>query len=114
MAYIETNIESESDLGFNSVITRSAKGHDLYQKAIDDGYIIKSDIVDCDYMSSVQPHQVTKKLAGQARYEGLREAGSVAPQLVNLRADALTELLGEEGYQAQKQGAYQRAKKAKA
>ena len=107
-------VESESDLGFNSVITRSAKGHDLYQKAIDDGYIIKSDIVDCDYMSSVQPHQVTKKLAGQARYEGLREAGSVAPQLVNLRADALTELLGEEGYQAQKQGAYQRAKKAKA
>ena len=105
--------ESETDLGFNSVISRTAKGHALYEKAINDGYVTKSEIVDCDYMSSVQPHQVTKKLAGQARVEGMRQAGSVAPQLVNLRADALNMMLGDEGFERQKQGAYQRAVKAK-
>ena len=101
--------ESETDLGFNSVITRTAKGAELYEAAIKDGYVIRSEVVDCAFMSSVQPHQVTKKLAGQARAEGLRAAGSTAPRLVNLRAKALSERLGDEHYQAQKQGAYERA-----
>ena len=102
-------VESETDLGFNSVITRTAKGAALYEAAIQDGYVIKSEIVDCAYMSSVQPHQVTKKLAGQARVDGLRQAGSTAPDIVNMRKDALSEQLGEAGFQQQKQGAYERA-----
>ena len=101
--------ESETDLGFNSVITRTAKGAALYEDAIKEGYIVKSEIVDCDYMSSVQPHQVVKKLAGQARAEGLRKAGSTAPLLVNLRQRALSQKLGDAGYKTQKQGAYERA-----
>ena len=105
--------DSKTDKGFNSVITRSAKGDALYQAAIADGYIIKSEIVDCDYMSSVQPHQVTKKLAAQARLDGLKEAGSVAPELVNLRAEALTKKLGTQAYDTQKTGGYERALKAK-
>ena len=105
--------ESETDPGFNSVITRTQKGHALYEAAIAAGYIIKSEVVDCDYMSSVQPHQVTKKLAGQARCDGLAEAGSVAPKLVNLRSKALSDLLGKEGYEAQRSGSYERAKKAR-
>ena len=105
--------ESETDLGFNSVITRTAHGEALFQAAIDAGLIVKSETVDCDYMSSVQPHQVIKKLAGHARAEGLRQAGSVAPELVNLRAEALTSQLGEADYQDQKQGAYKRALRRK-
>ena len=105
--------ESKSDPGFNSVVTRTAKGEALYQAAIAAGLIEKSEIVDCAFMSRVQPHQVVKKLAGQARIDGLREAGSVAPELVNLRADALSEALGDTEFTAQKDGAYQRARRLK-
>ena len=105
--------ESETDLGFNSVITRTAKGEALYQAAIEAGLITKTEIVDCDFMSAVQPHQVAKKLAGEARAAGLRAAGSVAPEQVNLRSEALRQLLGEAAFEAQKQGAYDRAMKAK-
>ena len=105
--------QSETDLGFNSVITRTAKGEALYQAAIHAGLITKTEQVDCDFMSAVQPHQVTKRLAGEARAAGLREAGSVAPRQVNLRNEALRQMLGETAFEAQKQGAYQRAIKAK-
>ena len=105
--------ESETDPGFNTVITRTKQGAALYEAAINAGVITKTEDVDCDYMSRVQPHQVTKKLAGQARIEGLREAGSAAPELVNLRAEALIDLLGDEAFNAQKEGTYQRALKAR-
>ena len=105
--------ESETDPGFNTVITRTKQGAALYEAAINAGVITKTEDVDCDYMSRVQPHQVTKKLAGQARIEGLREAGSAAPELVNLRAEALSDLLGDEAFNAQKEGTYQRALKAR-
>ena len=104
--------ESQTDLGFNSVITRTTKGAALYEDAIKDGYVSKSEIVDCDYMSSVQPHQVVKKLAGQARAEGMIAAGSVAPRLVNLRQNELSAKLGSDEFKAQKQGAYERALKS--
>ena len=106
-------VESETDKGFNSVITRTKKGQNLYQDAIGDGYITITDVVDRDYLSAVQPHQVTKKLAGQARVDGLRKAGSVAPEIVNMRAEALSEMLGLEGFDEQKEGAFERAKALK-
>ena len=102
---------SKTDPGFNSVITRTQKGAALYEAAISAGLIVKSELVDCDFMSRLQPHQVTKKLAGQARIDGLRAAGSVAPELINLRAEALSDLLGAEDCDAQKEGAMFRAKK---
>ena len=107
-----TRAESKTDPGFNSVITRTQKGHELYQAAIAAGIISKSEVVDCDFMSAVQPHQVKKKLAGQARIEGLRQAGSTAPELVNLRSTELSTLLGHSDYEAQKTGSYERARKA--
>ena len=106
-----TRLESKTDPGFNSVITRTQKGHALYQAAIEAGLITKSEIVDCDFMSRVQPHQVKKKLAGQARIEGLRLAGSTAPELVDMRSAELSALLGDSDYEAQKTGSYQRARK---
>ena len=108
-----TRIESETDPSFNSVITRTQKGHALYETAIQAGLITKSEIVDCDFMSRVQPHQVKKKLAGQARIDGLRLAGSTAPELVDMRASELSALLGKSGFEAQKDGSYQRAIKTK-
>ena len=65
-------------------------------------------------MSSVQLHQVVKKLAGQARAEGMIAAGSVAPRLVNLRQNELSAKLGSDEFKAQKQGAYERALKERA
>ena len=106
-------VESETDLGINSVITRTKKGEALYQAAIEAGLITKTQIVDCAFMSDVQPHQVTKKLAGQARAKGLADAGSVAPELVNLRAEALSHMLGSKAFDAQRHGTHQRALKAK-
>ena len=60
-------------------------------------------------LNRTQPHQVKKKYAGLARAHGLAEAGSVAPQLVNIRADALKEAAGEDAYQREKQGSKKRA-----
>ena len=45
--------------------------------------------------------------------DGLRKAGSVAPEIVNMRADALSEMLGSEAFNEQKQGAFKRAKRLK-
>ena len=101
--------DSLTDEGYNTVIARTKKGYDLYEEAIKAGVVTKTQTVDCAFMSNVQPHQVTKKLAGQARSDGLRQAGSVAPKLVNMRADALSEKLGKQDYDAQKEGSYRRA-----
>ena len=105
--------ESKTDPGFNAVITRTKKGSALYEAAISAGFIVKLEVVGRDFMSRVQPHQVTKKLAGKARIEGLREAETVAPELINLRAEALSDLLSAEAYDAQKKGAMFRARKIK-
>ena len=102
-------VESETDPGVNSVIVRTQTGVDLYKMATDSGYITHIEAVDKDYMSAVQPHQVIKKLASHARQAGLAQAGSVSAKLVNMREAALCELLGEEAYDAQMAGAYQRA-----
>ena len=105
--------ESETDLGFNSVILRTKAGVDLYQMASDQAYITHSQDVDKDYMSRVQPHQVVKKLASHARQAGLAEAGSVSATLVNMREQALNDLLGCDEFEANKQGACERAVKQK-
>ena len=77
------------------------------------GYITKTEEVDPDFMSRVQPHQVAKKKAGLARMQGLKEAGSVAPEIVNMRAEELSALLDDDAYQKEVEGAKRRANAAR-
>ena len=105
--------DSLDDPGFNSVISRTAAGQALLNEAMARGYITKTEEVDPDFMSRVQPHQVAKKKAGLARMQGLKEAGSVAPEIVNMRAEELSALLDEDAYQSEYEGAKRRAHAAR-
>ena len=58
----------------------------------------------------MQPHHVKKKLSGLARSRGLADAGSLAPRLFNMRAEALDAALGAEAGQIEQQGAARRAR----
>lgn len=66
--------------------------------------------LDVDDLGRMQPHHVKKKLSGLARSRGLADAGSLAPRLFNMRADALDEALGAEVGNAEQQGAERRAR----
>ena len=105
--------DSLDDPGFNSVISRTAAGQALLNEAMAGGYITKTEEVDPDFMSRVQPHQVAKKKAGLARMQGLKEAGSVAPEIVNMRAEELSALLDDDAYQKEVEGAKRRANVAR-
>ena len=106
-------MESLDDPGFNSVISRTAAGQALLNDAMARGYITKTEDVGPDFMSQVQPHQVAKKKAGLARMQGLKDAGSVAPEIVNMRAEALSDLLDNDAYHSERDGAKRRANAAR-
>ena len=102
-------VESETDLGLNHMIIRTKAGMDLVEKAVKAGYLTLTNEATIDDLNRTQPHQVKKKYAGLARAHGLAEAGSVAPELINIRAEALNDAAGEDAYQREKQGSMKRA-----
>ena len=106
-------VESETDLGLNHMIIRTKAGLDLMTKAQDAGYLTITTEASLDDLNRTQPHQVKKKYAGLARSKGLKAAGSTAPEIVNLRAEALDGALGEVASKAETEGTKQRALKKK-
>lgn len=108
-----TREESETDPGFNNLIIRTKSGADLIQKAVESGHLVIEREVSVDDLSRTQPHQVKKKYAALARSKGLAAAGSVAPELVNMRAEALDAALGQEASLKEMQGTRKRALAAK-
>ena len=105
--------DSETDLGLNHMIIRTEQGAALIQNAQDAGFLTITSEATLDDLSRTQPHQVRKKYTGLARAKGLQAAGSVAPQLVNMRAEALDaafdDAFGAGASEAETAGAKQRA-----
>jgi hypothetical protein len=65
-------------------------------------------------MSSVQPHQVKKKQAARARWDGIASQGRITPRSHGLRLDALRDTLSDEVYQAQSEGTVARIRAGRA
>ena len=97
------------DPGTNALIVRTAAGLELVEAAARDGALVLGDEVGVDFMSAVQPHQVKKKYAALARFQGLADAGRLAPETRDLRLDALAEANGEEANAREREGARRRA-----
>jgi len=103
-------VASKSDPDTNSVITRTTRGEALLQEAISDGFMDREGTVDVEYMNRTQPHQVTKKRFAQARFQGLKRAGQLAPVTHGLRLDEITASNSEAENAVQEEGAFNRSK----
>ena len=104
-----TREEAATDPGSNAVIIRTAAGQRLVEAALASGRLVAEHDLSVDDLSRMQPHHVKKKLSGLARSRGLAAAGSLAPRLINMRADALDKALDADGRQAEEAGAARRA-----
>jgi coenzyme F420 hydrogenase subunit beta len=101
---------AETDPGSNAVTIRTEAGAALFDEAVAAGRLVEEMSLDVDDLGRMQPHHVKKKLSGLARSRGLADAGSLAPRLFNMRADALDEALGAEVGNAEQRGAERRAR----
>lgn len=84
------------DEGFNGIIVRSQAGEKLVRDAVDTGELLLGDEISVEQFNEFQPHQVRKKIALQARYQGLADIGLPAVNAPNSRLDSLGERLSIE------------------
>jgi len=77
------------DPGSNGVVIRTARGQALFDAAVAAGALVLEAECNAEDMSLWQPHQVRKKQAVWARYEGMRQAGRLVPETVRLRLEEL-------------------------
>ena len=101
---------AETDLGSNAVIVRTTAGKQLVAAALETGRLVAERDLSVDDLSRMQPHHVKKKLSGLARSRGMEAAGSLAPRLFNMRAEALDAALGDESRATEEVGAARRTK----
>ena len=96
------------DEGFNAIVVRTGVGEQLVDAAVAAGRLVKGDEVTAAQLDDFQPHQVRKKVALSARYEGLADAG-VEPILApDLRLDELGARLDPAAQEAQRHGTARR------
>ena len=105
--------DSDNDLGTNSLIVRTQAGMDLVTEAVNAGALVLGQDVDIAFMDATQPHQVTKKKAAQARYNGLAEAGILVPNTQGLRIQEISQTNPVTFNESQQQGAFERAERHK-
>jgi coenzyme F420 hydrogenase subunit beta len=77
------------DAGFSGIIVRSACGEALVASAVAAAKLVLGDAITPRQLDDFQPHQVRKKEALTARFEGLAEAGLPVVDAPNLRLDEL-------------------------
>ncbi len=107
-------VDSVDDPGTNSIIARTRAGEELIAAAAADGALeIEYDIVP-DTLSLYQPHQVNKKYAAWARYQGLRDAGRIVPHTERLRLEELARELPADSIEYQRRGTLERVRAGRA
>lgn len=103
----------DSDPGANAVIARTRRGWAAMQAAARDGALVLDRTVSIEDISDYQPHQVRKKQAVGARYEGLRRAGKLVPETARLRIEDLMAANAPETNAEQTDGTMRRAAEGK-
>ena len=97
------------DEGFNGIIVRTEVGEELVASAVKSGELVVTDEITARQFDDYQPHQVRKKEALAARYQGLADAGVAPIETRGLRIEELGRRLDSERYEQQRAGAKRRA-----
>ena len=100
----------KNDPGSNALIVRTRPGQQLLDDACAAGFITLSGNASIEDLNDWQPHQVKKKYAAKARYEGMRKAGQLEIRTPGLTCDELYEKLDEREVSRQVEGTMQRIK----
>ncbi|MEM1200794.1 MAG: Coenzyme F420 hydrogenase/dehydrogenase, beta subunit C-terminal domain [Pseudomonadota bacterium] len=104
----------DQDLGANAMIARTPNGQELLNAAIRDGALgVDDPELTPEQMTDFQPHQMKKKYAVWARFEGLRAEGRTAPITNRLRLKQLADEMGDEFNTEQTDGTRQRVRDGK-
>lgn len=107
-------IDSETDLGTNAIIARTAAGQELMEAAERASALTIEYDITPDDLSIYQPHQLRKKYAAWARHQGLGDAGHIVPETHRLRIAELAEELTDESKKRQRDGTRHRVEIGKA
>ena len=103
-----------TDPGSNAVLVRSERGRRLVEAALEAGALVTLGARSARDLDRWQPHQVKKKRAVWARYQGLADAGHLVPETEGLRLEALHAKNAPEDNEAERRGAARRVAKGKA
>lgn len=98
----------ENDPGSNAVIVRTEAGAELLQAAAEAGYLTLEGPATTRDLDDWQPHQVRKKIAAGARYEGMHRAGQLGIDTIGLRTEALRARMDPEDDRGQVAGTQDR------
>ena len=101
------------DEGFNGIIVRTAVGSELVGSAVASGDLVLGDPITPRQFDGLQPHQVRKKEALVARYQGLSDAGVTHIETHGLRIVELGSRMDPERFAQQRAGARQRIEAAR-
>ena len=101
------------DEGFSGIIVRSDFGESLVERAHGDGYLVLGETISPRDFDDLQPHQVRKKVALAARYEGMADAGVDPITTHGLRVNTLGDRLTPAEYTTQRNGAAARMQRAR-
>ncbi len=99
------------DDGFNTMIVRTGVGERLVADAVAAGDLVLGDPVTPRQLDLFQPHQVRKKEALAARFEGMVGAGIPPIETRGLRIRRLGERLGAEQWAIEREGTRRRLTK---
>ena len=101
------------DEGFNGIIVRTAVGEELVASAVRTGDLVVAEEITPRQFDDFQPHQVRKKEALAARYQGQDEAGIAPIETRGLRISELGARLDPERFEHERAGAQRRAQSAR-
>ena len=97
------------DEGFNGIIVRTLAGEELVESAVKAGELVVADEITPRQFDDFQPHQVRKKEALAARYQGLADAGVAPIETQGLRITELGARLNGDQFAHERAGAARRA-----
>ncbi len=101
------------DEGFNGIIVRSSAGENLVKSAVEAGDLVLGEPITPRQFDDLQPHQVRKKEALSARFEGMTEAGLPIIDTPGLRLDQLGSRLDDDARTNQIEGTKRRIKEGR-
>lgn len=102
-----------SDPGTNVVIARTQAGMELVDDAVESGYLVRDGGATITQLNHWQGHHVRKKIASEARYEGMRNEGQLGIETVDLRNTLLRKRMAPETDLRQVNGAQARIRAGK-
>ena len=106
--------ETADDPGTNAVIARTEAGQTLLEEAVEAGVLTIEYDVAPDEMNFYQIHQMRKKYAVWARFQGLAAMDRIVPQTNGLRIAELAREMPDEFNAHQTEGTKDRVKRGKA